>query len=305
MAVAAPSRAHYDHLRVRTRFAPSPSGLLHVGNGYSALLCQQWSHQVGGELLLRNEDIDFSRCRPHFVTSLMEDLHWLGVDWHGEVRKQSARILIYQQRLEQLQMRGLLYPCFCTRKELMRGFASAPHQMLAHYPGTCRDLSPTVRSSRMADQPYCWRLNMAFAAQQVGQQLIWHDLDGGAHPFSVETEEDVVLARKDIGVSYHLAVVVDDAEQGIDVVIRGEDLVAATPVQRVLQALLGLATPHYSHHPLVRDGAGKRLAKRDGSTTLRGLKERGVRPQRLAEWLLRGASQPLLWDEEVLQRLLG
>jgi len=258
---------------------------------------------VGGELLLRNEDIDFSRCRPRFVAALMEDLHWLGIHWQGEVLQQSERSALYQQRLEQLRKRGLIYPCFCTRKALTRLFASAPHGQAARYPGICRDLSSTERRARMAQQPYCWRLNMAAAAQQVGQQLMWYELDGAAHPFSLLDQDDVVLARKDIGVSYHLAVVVDDAAQGIDVVIRGADLMAATPVQRVLQALLELTLPHYYHHPLLRDGAGKRLAKRDHSTTLRGLNQRGIRPQRLAEWLLRDTTPPQ-WDAQVLQRLL-
>ncbi|MDQ6950280.1 MAG: tRNA glutamyl-Q(34) synthetase GluQRS [Mariprofundales bacterium] len=286
----------------RSRFAPSPTGYLHVGNGYSALLCQQWCQQWGGVLVLRIEDIDYSRCRPQFDAALIEDLGWLGLHWQPEVMRQSERIAYYRAALDQLQMQGVLYPCFCSRKSLAA--ASAPHGVVVQYPGICRQLAKAEQQHRMATEPFAWRLNMRLAAEQIGHQVWWCSVDGVDATAEVDAQDDIVLARKDIGVAYHLAVVVDDAAQGIDVVIRGEDLAPSVPVQRVLQQLLGLSAPRYWHHPLLRDGDGQRLAKRNHSTTLRSLRAQGVAAQQLAAVLLQAPAPPR-WDAAVLDQLLS
>ena len=271
---------------MRTRFAPSPTGLLHVGNGYSALRCQQWAQRYGAELLLRIEDIDQTRCRPQFTDAILRDLRWLGIRWQQEVVIQSRRMACYRRAVEQLQSRDLLYPCFCSRAEIRRQLAlSAPHHILPRYPGTCRRLSGAERRLRMQSEPHAWRLDAAAAFAHVNGALQWYDHRGDPHLVVPDQVDDVVLVRKDIGISYHLAVVVDDAEQGIDMVIRGEDLREATPVQLLLQHLLALPHPRYLHHPLIRDAQGNRLAKRNHATTLAGLREAGVTAAALREFL--------------------
>lgn len=262
----------------RTRFAPSPTGLLHVGNAYSALQCQRWAELHHGELLLRIEDIDTTRCRAMYTNAILEDLAWLGIAWHGPVRRQSEHTGDYAEALERLREMGVAYPCFCTRADIRREIermASAPHAGEDNdYPGTCRHLSPAARQRRLLQESYAWRLDIGAAIDRVGPVLSWQDGHGRAHP--VHIASDIVIGRKDIGFSYHLAVVVDDAQQGITHVIRGSDLAESTSIHRLLQALLGFDTPIYIHHDLLRDHDGKRLAKRDGSTTLHGLRQTGM-----------------------------
>ncbi len=221
----------------------------------------------------------------------MEDLRWLGIAWDGEVVRQSARLPLYADALSGLQHMGLLYPCFCTRAEIAAEIAAsgaAPHGPDGVlYPGTCRGLDPAERTALMADTPFAWRLDMARASAMAGP-LEWQDEIAGSVAARPQVFGDVVLARKDVPASYHLAVTVDDAAQGITHVVRGEDLFAATHVHRLLQALLGLPTPLYHHHTLITDPSGRRLAKRDRGLTLADLRSRGMDPGRLADSLRGG-----------------
>ena len=276
-----------------TRFAPSPTGRLHPGHAYSALLAHDRARREGGRFLLRIEDIDTTRARPEWVQGIFEDLSWLGLEWEEPVRFQSAHMADYAAALERLKTMGLLYPCFCTRRDIRAAIAasaSAPHGPLGTiYPGTCRELSAKERSARIAaGENYALRLDVVRAVSLIGgAPLEWSDERHGRQRVDVAAFGDVVLARKDIPVSYHLAVTVDDALQGISHVIRGEDLLAATAVHRLLQALLGLPVPVYRHHALLRDDSGRRLAKRDGAETLADLRARGVKPAEFREWLER------------------
>jgi glutamyl-Q tRNA(Asp) synthetase len=273
-----------------SRFAPSPTGQLHLGHAYSALLAHDFARSRGGTFLLRIEDIDPGRARPEHVAAIFEDLAWLGLDWDGEPVFQSRRLPLYAAALDRLKARGLAYPCFCTRSAIaaeIAASAAAPHGPEGpHYPGTCRRLSPAERERRMASEPHAWRLDAAKAAEAAGP-LYWKDGDT-----EVQAEPalhgDVVLARKDAPTSYHLAVTVDDAAQGVTDVVRGRDLFAATDVHRLLQALLGLPTPLYHHHPLLLDQEGRRLAKRHGAPTLADLRTAGADPAALAAGLRDG-----------------
>ena len=263
-----------------TRFAPSPTGRLHLGHACSALIAHDFARERGGIFRLRIEDIDPGRCREEFVEAIFEDLRWLGLPWDGAVILQSARLPLYAAALEQLRGMGLLYPCFCTRRDIAAS-ASAPHGPEGPiYPGACRRLDNAERERRMASQPHCWRIDMAQAVSRTGP-LSWHDSIAGHIAADPLSHGDVVLARKDAPVAYHLAVTMDDATQGITDVVRGEDLFAATHVHRLLQALLDLPTPAYHHHPLLRDAQGRRLAKRDGAPTLASLRAQGREPGQL------------------------
>ncbi len=228
----------------------------------------------------------------------MRDLRWLGIRWQGDVMRQSARLDRYCDAVARLQRAGLLYPCFCSRAQIRAQLAlSAPHGAgSVRYPGTCRRLSGRERARRMRSESYALRIDMGAVAACVGDVgLEWQEEGGARHVVVLESIDDAVLVRRDIGISYHLAVVVDDAEQEVDTVIRGEDLRDATPLQRVLQHLLGLPTLRYIHHPLLRDGSGRRLAKRDDDTTLYGLARAGIAPGRLRQALL-AASPPPSWE---------
>lgn len=265
-----------------TRFAPSPTGRLHLGHAHSALLGHRRAREAGGRFLLRIEDIDATRCRPEFVDAIAADLVWLGLDWDGEVRRQSRHMADYRGGLDRLQATGLLYPCFCTRAEIraeIERSGAAPHGPDGPlYPGTCRGLSEDERRARIAaGRPYALRLDMAKARAGAGP-LAWHDRRRGEQRAEPERFGDVVLGRKETPASYHLAVTLDDALQGVTLVTRGEDLLASTDVHRLLQALLGLPTPDYEHHPLILDAAGRRLAKRDGAPTLAALRDQGRSP---------------------------
>ena len=264
-----------------TRFAPSPSGLLHLGHAHSALFAWHQARRRGGRFLLRIEDIDLGRCRPEYEAMILEDLAWLGLSWEQPVRRQSDQLADYGAALARLEEQGLLYPCFCTRKEIQAEIARAgraPHGPEGPlYPGLCKALSAEERNSRLeADEPHALRLDMAQAVEAAGP-LFWYEQDQqrAAEP---ESLGDVVLARKDIATSYHLAVTLDDALQGVTLVTRGEDLLPATHVHRLLQALLDLPVPRWHHHGLIADEAGKRLAKRDDARALRALREAGHSP---------------------------
>jgi glutamyl-Q tRNA(Asp) synthetase len=258
-------------MSITTRFAPSPTGYLHLGHAFSA-----WNAWRRADFrVLRLEDIDTTRCRPEFSAAIMEDLRWLGLEWDGDVRVQSAHVPEYQAALDRLRERALLYPCFCSRAEIAQA-QSAPHEGAGMYPGTCRELGEAERRDRIASgRPYALRLNMAAAVGQAGAQRYFEEGIGWITATPARFG-DVVLARRDIPTSYHLCVVHDDAVQAISHVIRGEDLAEATHVHVLLQTLLGLPIPVYAHHRLLTNAAGRRLAKRDGAMSLRAMREAGA-----------------------------
>ncbi len=265
-----------------TRFAPSPTGRLHLGHAYSALFAEAAARQSNGRFLLRIEDIDPARCRPEFEQGILEDLAWLGLQWETPVRRQSDHLGDYRAALERLESVGLLYPCFCSRKEIQAEIARAvvaPHGPEGPlYPGTCRALSASERKSRISlGRPYALRLDVAAGLARTGP-LTWQDLDRGVILAEPQLLSDVVLGRRDAPASYHLAVSLDDDLQGVNLVTRGEDLLAATHVHRLLQSLLDLATPVYRHHRLLTNDKGERLAKRDGAMTLAALRQAGHTP---------------------------
>lgn len=266
-----------------TRFAPSPNGYLHMGHAYSALLGFEGARASGGRFLLRIEDIDLGRARPEFEDAIYEDLAWLGLEWETPVRRQSEHFADYEAASGKLDSLGVTYPCFCTRKEIAAEIARSAHAPHgpdgALYPGTCRGLSVDECESRIAEgAPFAVRLDVARACAHVGEDLYWDDEEDGTVRARPETLGDVILARKDIPTSYHLAVSVDDALQGITQVIRGRDLFHASHIHRLLQALLGLPTPRYHHHELIRDQAGVQLSKRTGAASLRDLRSEGITP---------------------------
>ncbi len=246
-----------------------------MGHAFSAFCGWSRARAAGGRFLVRLEDIDATRCKPAFAAGILEDLAWLGFDWDDDVRVQSAHLPDYRAALDGLAGRGLLYPCFCTRTEILSAQA-APHGAAAVYPGTCRTLAPAESGARIAaGAPYALRLNMTRALDGVTGLRFFEEARGW-----IEAEPmrfgDIVLARREIPTSYHLCVVHDDAAQGVTHVTRGADLFEATHVQVVLQRLLGLPTPVYAHHRLLTDAAGRRLAKRDKAATLRAMREAGI-----------------------------
>jgi glutamyl-Q tRNA(Asp) synthetase len=278
------------------RFAPSPNGLLHLGHAYSALLNFDSARRCGGRLLLRIEDIDATRCRPEFEAAMLEDLAWLGIEWERPVRRQSEHLALYRAALQRLLDQGLLYPAFESRAEIMRLVAQRDAGQAADqawprdpdgvpvYPGAAKSLPPEERARLMqSGMPYALRLDMAAACRRAGD-LDWREQGEGpggetgtvaARP---QAWGDVVLARKDTPTSYHLSVVIDDALQGVTHVVRGADLFWSTSVHRLLQQLMDLPQPLYRHHHLVRDAAGRKLAKSTGATGLRQLRAQGVSP---------------------------
>jgi glutamyl-Q tRNA(Asp) synthetase len=273
-----------------TRFAPSPTGLLHKGHAFSALTAHAAARDAGGRFILRIEDVDATRVRAEFEAAIFEDLAWLGLEWETPVRRQSEHMADYRAALARLQARGLLYRCFRTRRAVLDEIARAPHG-----PGEGPEgrvfrggpLPPDEEAALLASgAPYAWRLSLDAALAALGEDgwkaLVFReegcgpDGEHGLIQARPERLGDVVLARKDVGVAYHLAVVVDDALQGISHVIRGCDLFEAAHVQRLLQALLDLPTPVYRHHRLITAPTGERLAKRDKAETLREIRARGV-----------------------------
>ena len=249
-----------------SRFAPSPTGRLHLGHAYSAVV----GRAAGEQFLLRIEDLDAGRCKPAYVDGILEDLRWLGIAWDGEPVIQSQRTAAYAAALDDLRARGLIYPCYCTRADIAAAL-SAPHGESAYYPGTCRDLADDP--ARRAGMAHSWRLDGAKAVELAGSDSL---------------VDDVILARKDAPAAYHLACVVDDAASGVTLVVRGADLLGSTPVQKLLQRLLGLPEPDYLHHPLVAHADGRRLAKRDLAPTLAAMRAAGVDGPGLAAQLAAG-----------------
>lgn len=267
------------------RFAPSPTGDLHLGNLRTALVAWLAARAMGAAFLVRMEDLDRVTSSPHHERRQLADLAALGLTHDGEVVRQSERFALYEAALDRLTRMGLTYPCWCTRREI-REAASAPHVAPGTYPGTCRTLSPGARAERAAHgrQP-ALRLNASAAARYLGSNAVIevHDVVAGAF---ASTVDDVVLRRNDGVPAYHLAVVVDDAAQGVTQVVRGDDLLPVTPSQVLLQRLLGFPTPQYAHVPLALNPAGERLAKRHGAVTLHELGRREVTPAMVLRRLL-------------------
>ncbi|MEO7386648.1 MAG: tRNA glutamyl-Q(34) synthetase GluQRS [Gammaproteobacteria bacterium] len=280
-----------------TRFAPSPTGGLHLGHAYAAFFAAGAARATGGRFRFRIDDLDQSRCKARFEADFLADMEWLGLGWDGPVRRQSACLAEYRTALDDLSGRGVIYPCFCTRTDIereTRGMASAPQGPDGPlYPGTCRELTPAEREDRIAaGVAHALRLDVSGALQTLGSPSLYFEETGtgpagetGLIAVRPDNLGDIVLGRKDTGVSYHLAVVLDDAHQDISLVTRGDDLHRATHVQRLLQSLLGLPTPRYRHHALVRDAAGRRLAKRDREQTLAALRAAGATPGELRQRL--------------------
>jgi len=267
---------------IRTRFAPSPTGRLHLGHVFAGKVARDLAREKGGEFLLRFEDIDVTRVRPEFYDGIEQDLRWLGLDWDGPALRQTDRLAAYDAALQTLRELGAVYPCFCTRREIEEELANithAPHGPEGpHYPGTCKRLSPAERDAKLASGiPFSWRFDSEKAGELVGA-LTFTDLRYGQIAVDTGVLGDVILARKDIGTSYHLAVVTDDAFQQITHVTRGEDLLASTHIHRALQTLLGFPEPFYWHHELILDETGKRLAKRHDSLSIKALRESGKSP---------------------------
>jgi glutamyl-Q tRNA(Asp) synthetase len=276
-----------------TRFAPSPTGLLHLGHAFSALSAYEAAREAKGRFLLRIEDIDDTRSRASFVDALFEDLSWIGVTYETPVLRQSEHRSAYEAALRKLRGLGLIYRCFKTRKEIMEDALSAPHGPANAFRGA--PLDPGEETRLIAEgRPFAWRLSLERARERTGEG--WGGLsfteegrgpagEQGVIPITPEVHGDVVLARKDVGVAYHLAVVVDDARQGVTHIIRGEDLHSAAHIQRLLQALLELPEPMYRHHRLWRNDQGERLAKRTGAPTLKALREAGTAPDAIRRLL--------------------
>ena len=270
-----------------TRFAPSPTGHLHLGHAYSALYAERAGRAEGGRFLLRIEDIDGTRCRPEFTAAIEKDLAWLGLSWEQPVRRQSEHIEEYRHTLWRLQEEDLIYPCFCTRNDIRREIeasAGAPHAAAKGpdgplYPGICRNIDSEKRGAYLeSGAPFALRLDMERAKERAGGPLTWRERDGGEYVATPEIFGDAVLARKDTPTSYHLSVVLDDHLQGVTLVTRGEDLRAATHLHRLLQALLKLDVPEYGFHSLLTGQDGRRLAKRDNAATIQSLREAGCGP---------------------------
>jgi glutamyl-Q tRNA(Asp) synthetase len=272
--------------RLVTRFAPSPSGLLHKGHAYSALMAYRAALETGGRFLLRIEDIDTARCKPEFTEAIYTDLHWLGLAWEMPVRCQSQHFADYQAALEKLKGLGVVYPCFCTRKDILaeiKDAERAPHGPLEGtqegpvYPRLCHGKSHAEQQALITGgKAHAWRLDLDAALRLIGSPLCWYDQSKGNIPATPKALGDVVLARKDTPTSYHLSVVVDDALQGVNHIVRGQDLFHATHIHVVLQKLLSLPTPSYHHHALIMDKTGKRYAKRNKAATLTSLREAGI-----------------------------
>lgn len=286
-----------------TRFAPSPTGYLHLGHAYSARMGFDAARAQHGRFLLRIEDIDQTRCRPQFTEAILSDLLFLGLSWDGDVRKQSEHLDVYERALAQLDSLGVLYPCFCTRAEIAAEIAasqSAPQDgpgsdTPPRYLGRCQRLDPQLVNDRLASgQSYALRLHTEQVERILSAQGKWpltfHDRHHGVVPVNSQLLGDVVLARKELRTSYHLAVVVDDDIQGVTLVTRGQDLLSSTHVHRQLQALLGLAEPDYAHHPLLTESDGARLAKRRGSESIRSLRDKGLTADEL--WMKVGLRTP-------------
>lgn len=271
-------------LPIVTRFAPSPTGDLHLGHAYAAWFAFTTAMRARGRFLVRIEDIDLGRCRDDFIGRNLQDLHWLGLRWEEPVLRQSARMAHYQAALDRLVGLGVTYPCLCTRKQIRaeieaaNGAPQGGDTTHSIYPGLCRQRDRN-ETAQLIDggAPYAIRLDAARALALTGD-LVWRDAVRGNQPVRLSDHGDVVIARKQMATSYHLAVVIDDAAQGVTLVTRGEDLFAATHVHRLLYALLGLDAPQWQHHRLCCDASGRRLAKRSQDLSIRALRDRGLTP---------------------------
>lgn len=277
------------------RFAPSPNGHLHLGHAYSTLLNQKLASAMGGRLLLRIEDIDTLRCPPELEADIFRDLEWLGIDWERPVRRQSEHFADYEKVLGRLIREELVYPAFMSRGEIRAFIAGSknrgrdwPHDPdgVPLYPGSDRTLSVNARKRRMAQgEPFAWRLDIGATMASIGKSLSWVEYTDESltttNTVAAQPQDwgDVILARRDIPTSYHLAVVLDDALQGASHVVRGRDLFLATSVQRLLQELLGLPQPTYFHHPLILGADGRKLSKSFGDTSLAALRDAGISPE--------------------------
>ena len=266
-----------------TRFAPSPTGYLHLGHAYSAMFAERAARKTGGRFFLRIEDIDQERCKQRFESAIYEDLEWLGLTWSGTPLRQSERSRNYREALDHLVKQDLVYPCFCSRKEIraeLKGIVNAPHGPDGyHYPGTCRKLGKRQQQLNISNgEPYALRLNSERAGLIAGP-LKFFDVTNGYTTVNPSISGDIILGRKEMHASYHLAVTIDDAAQGINLVTRGEDLMPACHIQRLLQELLGLPETLYHHHRIIKDHTGRRLAKRNKSKTLRSLRHEGFTPE--------------------------
>lgn len=286
-----------------TRFAPSPTGRLHIGHAWSALFSSVLAKTRNDEFLLRIEDIDIGRCRPEYINGIFEDLEWMGLDWPVPARRQSEHFVDYHNALRTLNARGLLYPCFCTRKEIAdeaERSITAPHGPEGPiYAGTCRSLSKAEQERRIAaGEPYAMRLNVKKAID-MSPVLTWVDIYRGSQKATPEILGDVILSRKGVSASYHLCVVVDDNIQGVTLVTRGEDLFYASHLHRLLQHLLRIDPPDWAHHPLLLDAEGKRFAKRNNAVTLHALRNEGKTPKDIIQLIREGLPSNGPW-----QRLL-
>lgn len=286
-----------------TRFAPSPTGYLHIGHAAAAWTVWEDAGRSANRFILRIEDIDRTRCRPEFETAILEDLKWLGLSWHPPIHRQSEHFTDYQKTLNVLDERDLIYPCFCTRKDIAQEIAnspSAPHGMDGPiYPETCKSLSKSEKEDKIASGiPYALRLDMKEALRRIGNKsLEWHDRIKGKQTTTpdllLQSVGDIILARKDTPASYHLCVTHDDALQNISLITRGEDLFFATHCHRLLQELLSYPVPEYHHHPLLTDKNGKRFAKRDKSLTLREIRNKDFQPESLRRMIERNSFNDL------------
>lgn len=283
-----------DHPTAIFRFAPTPNGPLHLGHARSAILNFEAARASGGRFLIRIEDIDATRCRPEFEAAILEDLAWLGLDWERPVRRQSEHMADYAAALARLEEKGLVYPSFESRAELRRAVEQRPGwprdpDGAPLFPFTRETMSDAVRERRRAaGEPYALRLDMKAALAEVGQPLSWQEEGEGVIAADPAAWGDVVIARKEVPTSYHLAVVVDDALQGITHVVRGADLRPSTSVHRLLQHLLGLPAPLYRHHALVLDAEGRKLSKSLGAPSLAGLRAQGVAPAEVRRLAMEG-----------------
>jgi glutamyl-Q tRNA(Asp) synthetase len=270
------------------RFAPSPTGFMHLGHARSAALNWRIAHALGGRMLLRIEDIDPTRSRPEYVAAIVEDLAWLGLSWPAPPRRQSAHFNDYRQAANRLLAEGLLYPCFATRTHIDAA-ADPSHRDpdgAVLYPGIWRERDAADVAAQVArGQPYALRLDMAKALRRIVPAALtfraWDGHPGGDIKIVTASPErwgDPVIVRKEAPTSYHLSVVIDDALQGVTHVVRGQDLYAATDLHRLLQVLLGLPEPVYHHHSLITDASGRKLSKSDGDTTLRAMRAAGLTP---------------------------
>jgi glutamyl-Q tRNA(Asp) synthetase len=277
-------------MKTKSRFAPSPTGRLHLGHAWSALFSAQHALKQQGQFILRIEDIDQGRCRPEFIDGIYEDLEWLGLSWDTPIRKQSEHMTEYGKAIRTLDALGVLYPCFCTRKDIQEEIdrsGAAPHGPEgALYPGTCRHMDGAARAEKIAaGLPYALRLDIEKAMEHTRHTLTWRDQYQGEHDATPQILGDVVLARKGMMASYHLCVTLDDHLQGVTLVTRGEDVLYATHLHRLLQHLLNLSVPEWAHHPLLLDAAGKRFAKRNHAVTLDHMRNEGKTPDDIIQMI--------------------